>query len=297
GQPVPFAKLLERVHEVDGIDRIRFVTSYPADWDEDIFRVMRDYPKVMPYLHIPAQSGSDAVLKRMRRGYTADTYLRLMDTARKYVPHISLAGDFIVGFCGETDAEFAASVDLVRRVDYKSLYIFKYSPRPGTTADRNQQDDVPTEVKQARNQELLAVQSEISQRHRRTFIGQSVRVLVEGFSKLHGKPSAAKIATMAAGDWSQESEQDRGSEVSREATGQLVGRTPGDLIAVFDAPQSYVGAIVDVYIEGATALTLYGRVTSVVSPPRAASVPQRKDAATVVKPGVTALPIVGAGCE
>src|SRR5690606_518711 len=86
GRPVTFARLLERVHEVEGIDRIRFVTSFPADWDEDIFRVMRDCPRIMPYLHIPAQSGSDAVLAKMKRTYTAASYLKLMDTARRYIP-------------------------------------------------------------------------------------------------------------------------------------------------------------------------------------------------------------------
>lgn len=298
GVAVPFAKLLERVHDVDGIDRIRFVTSFPADWDEDIFRVMRDYPKVMPYLHIPAQSGSDAVLKRMRRTYTAADYLRLMDTARRYVPHISLAGDMIVGFCGETDEDHHASLDLIRHVEYKSLYVFKYSPRPGTVADRNQADDVPTEVKQARNQEMLALQGEISARHKQQFIGRTVPVLIEGFSKLHGKPSAAKIAEAPLGtptaDWTQESEQDRGSEISREATGQLVGRTPGDLIVVFNAPPAYVGAIAEVHVERATSLTLYGRVTSVVSPPRPRTIATAQPEHSHTENRRVTLPIAGA---
>ncbi len=276
GRPVPFAKLLERVQAVEGIDRVRFVTSFPADWDEDIFRVMRDYPKVMPYLHIPAQSGSDRILAAMKRGYTVDEYLRLMDTARRYLPHISLAGDFIVGFCGETDGDFRASLELIRRVEYKSLFVFKYSPRPGTKADRNLPDDVPGEVKAARNQEMLAVQAEIGLRHREAFVGRSVEVLVEGYSKL-GRPGAVR-AGGAEGPAVQESEQDRGSEVLRGArpvrgSGQLVGRTPGDLIVVFDAPPSRIGAIVRVAIERVTPLTLFGRVTDVVSEPRPAATP------------------------
>ncbi len=100
GRAVRFAELLERVQAVPGLDRIRFVTSFPADWDEDIFRVMRDHPRICPSLHIPAQSGSARMLKAMKRGYSIGEYLRLMDLARKYVPHIALAGDFIVGFCG-----------------------------------------------------------------------------------------------------------------------------------------------------------------------------------------------------
>lgn len=279
GRPVRFAELLERVHAVEGLDRIRFVTSFPADWDEDIFRVMRDYPRICPYLHIPAQSGDDGVLRRMRRTYTVDQYLRLMDTARRYVPEISLAGDFIVGFCGETDAEFARTVELVRRVRYKSVFVFKYSTRPGTAADRNLRDDVPAEAKAARNRELLAVQSEISAAHKRGVVGHSVEVLVEGFSK--------------QGRREQESEQDRGAEVRRDARsrGQLVGRTSGDLIAVFDGDASWIGSIARVRVLDSSALTLFAAVESIVSPPRAApgaSIPP-------APPGVTALPVFAGG--
>ncbi|MBI5865609.1 MAG: tRNA (N6-isopentenyl adenosine(37)-C2)-methylthiotransferase MiaB [Planctomycetes bacterium] len=282
GRPVRFAELLERVHAVEGLDRIRFVTSFPADWDDDIFRVMRDFPRIMPYLHIPAQSGSDAVLKRMKRGYTGAEYLALMDRARKFVPHIALAGDFIVGFCGETAADFEASLDLLRRVEYKSLFVFKYSPRPGTSADRAQLDDISDETKHARNQEMLAAQAEISLRHKQAFVGREVELLVEGASKL-GRAGGQK----AAAEFQPESEQDRGGEAVRNphatASGaapiQLVGRTPGDLIVVFDAPAAYVGALVNVHIERATALTMFGRVTGVVSPPRPATVQAEQEPA------------------
>lgn len=303
GRPVRFAELLERVHAVEGIDRIRFVTSFPADWDEDIFRVMRDFPRVMPYLHIPAQSGSDAVLRRMKRGYTANEYLNLMDTARKYVPQIALAGDFIVGFCGETEAEFAASIDLIRRVEYKSLFVFKYSPRPGTAADRSQTDDVPEALKQARHQQILAVQSEISQRHKQAFVGREVQVLVEGVSKFGRSRASSERAVSTerenAPELIQESEQDRGGEVlrvrdaaesarlSRESV-QLVGRTPGDLIVVFDAPPAYIGSLVSVFIERATPLTLFGRATGVDSPPRAP-----RPAEATVESQNRSLPVLG----
>ncbi len=184
GRAVRFAELLERVHAVEGIERIRFVTSFPADFDEDIFRVMRDLPKLCPYLHIPAQSGSDRILRKMKRGYTVAEYLRLMDLARKYVPDIALAGDIIVGFCTETDDDFRQTVRLVEQVQYSGLYVFKYSPRPGTKADRNYPDDVPDEVKAARCNELLAIQNEISLRYKQQLVGQTVEVLVEGLSKL-----------------------------------------------------------------------------------------------------------------
>ncbi len=304
GRPVTFARLLERVHAVAGIDRIRFVTSFPADWDEDIFRVLRDYPRIMPYLHIPAQSGSDRVLERMRRSYTVASYLRLMDSARRYVPHIALAGDIIVGFCGETDDDHQRTLELVRAVRYSSLYVFKYSPRPATRADRNWADDVSDELKAARCQEVLAVQQEIGAELRRAVVGREVEVLVEGFSKLsrrargernaqlrtRGKQSPAMAAGRQVREHSQESEQERGREVSRESAAQLVGRTPHDLIAVFDAPAETIGGLVRVHVESASAHSLFGRVTSLVSPSKA------MPAAPQASPSPTAgrsLPVLG----
>ncbi len=276
GRAVRFAKLLERVHEVAGIDRIRFVTSYPADWEEDIFRVMRDYPRIMPYLHIPAQSGSDRVLKAMRRNYTAGSYLKLMDTARKYVPDIALAGDFIVGFCGETEEDFQRTVDLVRRVQYEGLFIFKYSPRPGTKADRIGDDDVPHDVKTLRNNELLAIQSEISHRRKQVLIGREVEILVEGPSKAARKAQGETSSQQRTRGKhsptfsSRSGPQIRPTTDTGKPTIQLVGRTPGDLMAVFDAPPDHIGAVVKVYVESASAQTLFGRVTKIVSPARSA---------------------------
>jgi tRNA-2-methylthio-N6-dimethylallyladenosine synthase len=307
GRRVTLARLLERVHAVDGIDRIRFVTSYPAGFDEDIFRVMRDYPRVMPYLHIPAQSGSDRVLKAMRREYTRPSYLKLMETARQYVPHIALAGDFIVGFSGETAEEFSQTVDLVRAVEYEGLFIFKYSPRPGTRADRNLPDDVPHEVKARRNNELLAVQNEISLRHKQALVGQTVEVLVEGPSKaarkahgetrsqlrargkaaprfsarkLHATPSKNRarsasersIRARSASDGPERVAADTARAGSDHSTVQLVGRTPGDLMAIFAGRPEHIGALVKVHVESASPHTLFGRVVEVVSPPRPARI-------------------------
>ncbi|MCA9243633.1 MAG: MiaB/RimO family radical SAM methylthiotransferase, partial [Phycisphaerales bacterium] len=311
GQAISFARLLKRVQEVDGIDRVRFVTSYPADWNEDIFRVMRDYPKIMPYLHIPAQSGSDRVLAGMKRGYTADSYRRLMDTARRYVPHIALAGDFIVGFCDETESDFQQSIQLVRDIEYAGLYVFKYSPRPGTRADRHLEDNVPESEKSRRCNELIAVQREIGAARRQGMIGQTVEVLVEGYSRLsrraqgetkamlrtRGKQSPSFGADRVNGElraWSgneegvlPESEQDRGSEVSADRQDQLVGRTPHDTITVFDAPPAMIGATVRVYVEDASPHTLFGRLVEVVSPARRGLAPPSDIARSV------ALPVVG----
>jgi tRNA-2-methylthio-N6-dimethylallyladenosine synthase len=144
---------------------------------------MAENPKVCPYLHIPAQSGSDRILKAMNRGYTAAEYIELMDKARAIVPDIALAGDFIVGFPGETDDDFQQTVELVRRVRYKNAFVFKYSPRPGTHADTKLADDVAAEVKQQRNVKLLEVISEIAEEDNQRFLGQTLEVLVEGPSK------------------------------------------------------------------------------------------------------------------
>ena len=279
GVATTFARLLERVHEVEGVDRIRFVTSYPSDWDEDIFRVMRDYPRIMPYLHIPAQSGSNRVLKAMRRTYTAEGYLELMDTARRYVPDIALAGDFIVGFCGETEDEFRKTVDFVRRIQYESLFIFKYSSRPGTRAERADEDNVPAEVKARRNNELLAVQNEIGEAHKRRMIGSEVEVLVEGLSKAQRKargeqrsqqrtrgkhsPSIGKSRRKPAND-----QPAAPHDAEPESIVQLVGRTSGDATAVFEGSDNLIGALVNLRIENASPHTLFGKVTKIISPPR-----------------------------
>lgn len=251
GRVVRFAELLERVHEVPGVRRLRFVTSYPGDFTDDILAAMRDLPNVCEYLHIPAQSGSNPVLQRMKRQYSVEQYLDLIDRARATVPGISLAGDFIVGFSGETDEDFERTVALLERVRYKNCFIFKYSPRPGTAADRRLPDDVPAEVKRERNIRLLAVQDRISREDNARMIGREVEVLVEGFS--------------AAAIKAQQAEQSRGQEVGWRRSDQLTGRTRGDQIVVFPGPESLIGRFVSVRITAATALTLHGEVNAAAS--------------------------------
>ncbi len=246
GRTVRFAELLQRVHEVPGIERLRFVTSYPGDFTDDVLEAMRDLPRVCEYLHIPAQSGSNSVLQRMKRRYTVEEYVDLIDRARAIVPGVALAGDFIVGFSGETDAEFEQSVALRERVRYQNCFIFRYSPRPGTAADRTLPDDVPMDVKRWRNTRLLQLQDRISREDNARRIGQTVEVLVEGFSK----------AAIRA----QEAEQSRGHEVGWRRSDQLTGRTRGDQIVVFPGPASLIGRFVRVRITSATALTLHGNV-------------------------------------
>jgi tRNA-2-methylthio-N6-dimethylallyladenosine synthase len=263
GRTVRFAELLEMVSQVPGLQRLRFVTSFPADFAEDILYAMRDLPQVCEYLHIPAQSGSNRVLRDMRRQHTVEHYDELMAKAREIVPGISLAGDFIVGFVGETEEEFAESVALVERAQYKNIFVFKYSPRPGTAADRRQDDDVPDEVKRRRNTELLAVQERISLANNSKLIGQDVEVLVEGYSKAAEKlrrprgpekvrPSRAQVETAFPAPGS------AAAPLPRPTHDQLTGRTRGDQIVVYDGPASNIGRLKRVRITAASALTLHG---------------------------------------
>ena len=232
------ADLLAAAADVEGIEWLKFVTNYPSEkcFDE-ILQVMADSPKVCPYLHIPAQSGSDGILRAMNRRYTAESYLALLEKARDIVPQIAIAGDFIVGFPGETEDDFQASVELLKKARYKNCFIFKYSPRPGTAADKKLQDSIRPEVKQRRIVELLAAQEKISGELGRDFLGKSVRVLVEGHSKMSHRNTAQ------AGD-----------------NPQLVGRTGGDWIVVFNGPASLAGQFATVKITQTSPLTLFAEL-------------------------------------
>jgi len=232
------ADLLDAAGNIEGVEWLRFVTSYPSgEFFDEIMQVMAGSPKVCEYLHMPAQSGSDRILRAMNRNYTAAWYLELLDRARAIVPDISIAGDFIVGFPCETDEDFQATIDLVKKARYKNAFIFKYSPRPGTASDKKLQDTVTAEVKQRRNVELLAVQEKISDELSRDFLSKQVKVLVEGLSK---KPH---LNTPETGD-----------------APQLVGRTSGDWIVVFNGPESLAGKFAEVTITGVSPLTLFGRL-------------------------------------
>jgi len=230
------ADLLWMAGDIEGIEWIKFITSYPCEqFFDDILQAMADSTKVCNYLHLPAQSGSDRILRAMNRHYTANRYLELIDRARDTVPDIAIAGDFIVGFPGETDKDFAATKELVRKAKYRNCFIFKYSPRPGTKADKQFPDDVPYELKQKRNIELLRLQEKISEELNKAFLSRQIRVLVEGLSK--------KPHTGASGYGGHS---------------QLVGRTATEHIVVFNGPLSLAGEFVNVRITQTSPLTLFG---------------------------------------
>jgi tRNA-2-methylthio-N6-dimethylallyladenosine synthase len=238
GSVTDMAALLEQLHPIEGIDRIKFVTNYPKDMTERLLRTIRDLPKVSPYLHVPAQSGSDAVLKRMKRGYTVSDYLQMFERIERILPEATISSDFIVGFSGETEEDFQKSVQLVERCRFKNSFIFQYSVRPGTKAAENLPDDIPREVKIRRNNELLEVQNRIAKEDNQRLIGTTVDVLVEGPSKKSRKEDASHVV-------------------------QMTGRTHCDRIVVFDGNRRQAGQFVKVHVDDASSHTLVGRVQTV----------------------------------
>jgi tRNA-2-methylthio-N6-dimethylallyladenosine synthase len=266
GRTTRLSDLLERLDGLDGLDRIRFVTNYPRDMTPDLVAAVRDLPAVCPYLHVPAQHGSDAVLGRMKRGYTIGQYLEMLAMVREELPHAAVTSDFIVGFCGETDEEFRTTLDLVRSAGFKNSFIFKYSPRPGTKAFDRQADDVPEEVKRERHRVLLEAQADASLAGNRRFIGVRRPVLVEGLSAREEKREAAARRNAAEAAQSPAArggapETVPGDDVAGpEEMVQLSGRTTCDRIVVFDGPRRLVGRIIDVEIRDVGAWSLDGVV-------------------------------------
>jgi tRNA-2-methylthio-N6-dimethylallyladenosine synthase len=287
-----FADLLRMIHEaVPEIKRLRFVTSYPRDFGDDVLGVMRDSPRICRYLHVPAQSGSDRVLGLMNRGYTVGEYTEFLDRARAFLhqPEIdrplTLAGDIIVGFPTETEEDFEATRSLLERARYKNCFIFKYSPRPGTVAIDRFADDIPDEVKRRRNNELLALQNRISDEVGREFVGQTLDVFVQGISRraAKAKARAAKTShgtvglTVGGKTLGDTDDQDacqgacttgashvEAESVAPAAVGgpvQMTARTDGDLIVLFDtslAPDDLMGKVRRVRIDASRPLALHG---------------------------------------
>jgi tRNA-2-methylthio-N6-dimethylallyladenosine synthase len=180
--PTDLAALFEAVNDVEGLARIRFTTSNPYNLTPRLIAAVRDVPKVCEWFHLPLQSGSDRILKRMNRGYTTATYLGLIDALRDTVPDISLSTDIIVGFPGETDADFAATLDILERVGYDNAFVFRYSPRPGTPAAA-MGDQIPAAVKAERNAQVLEVTTRTAQARSRRRLDETVEVLVDGIAK------------------------------------------------------------------------------------------------------------------
>jgi tRNA-2-methylthio-N6-dimethylallyladenosine synthase len=240
------ADLLHKLHDIDGIKRIKFVTSYPKDMTYDLLYAIRDLEKCSPYLHVPLQSGSDSVLKRMKRGYTVSDYRDMMARIHEVLgDRAAVSSDFIVGFCGETEEEFQETIKLVEECRFKNSFIFKYSERPGTKASDHLPDDIPHDVKKRRNNELLAVQDRISDEDNQKFMGRTVDVLVEGPSKRSENP-INKVESGGAGS----------------GPIQLTGRTHCDRIVVFDGNVRLAGSVVSVGVYDVAGQTLFATIVT-----------------------------------
>jgi tRNA-2-methylthio-N6-dimethylallyladenosine synthase len=221
----PFVMLLELMARESGIPRIKYTTSHPRDFNAEIVQVMDDYENLCPWVHLPAQSGSTRVLEKMRREYTREDYVAKIAAIKRARRDIAITGDMIVGYPGETEADFQETLSLVNEVEYDGLYTFKYSPRPNTHAAKLK-DTVPEEVKTARLMALVEAQASVQRRRFQRYIEREIEVLVE------------KAAV-------------RGQ-------GQLMGHTPCNKVVNFAAPESLIGQLVKVKITGVTPNSLLG---------------------------------------
>ncbi|WP_370625528.1 tRNA (N6-isopentenyl adenosine(37)-C2)-methylthiotransferase MiaB [Corynebacterium sp. TAE3-ERU2] len=173
-----FSKLLRACGEIEGLDRLRFTSPHPAEFTSDVIDAMAETPTVCPQLHMPLQSGSDEVLKKMRRSYRTSKFLRILDEVREKIPHAAITTDIIVGFPGETEEDFQATLDVVEKSRFSSAYTFQYSPRPGTPA-AEMANQIPKEIVQDRYERLLALQERISEEENAAFHGREVELLVQ----------------------------------------------------------------------------------------------------------------------
>ncbi len=226
GKECNLARLLQQVATIDGIERIRFTTSHPSEMDNELIELFGKERKLMPYLHLPVQAGSDKILVDMNRTHTADEYLQIIDLLRMARPDVAISGDFIVGFPGETDEDFEMTMDLVREVGYSSAYSFMYSPRPNTPAAENT-NQVPLEVKKERLQRLQDLLTEQQKAYNNSFVGKTIPVLLE--------------------------------EAGRKEN-QLRGRSPHNIAVNVEGNQRLLGQQIHVNITKATASSLFGEV-------------------------------------
>ena len=230
GRSIGLAGLVAELSRIDGIERLRYTTSHPRDMTDDLIAAHAENPKLMPYLHLPVQSGSDSILKAMNRGHTSDFYRNVIDRIRTARPDIAISGDFIVGFPGETAADFESTLNLIRDIGYASAFSFKYSPRPGTPAAESDKQ-VPDAVASARLLQLQALVHAQQTAFNAAMIGRTVPVLLE-------KPGRDP--------------------------GQLVGRSPYLQSVHLQAEQGLIGTIVDTYISGVGTNSLSGHYARAV---------------------------------
>jgi tRNA-2-methylthio-N6-dimethylallyladenosine synthase len=221
----PFVQLLEAVHEIEGLERIRFTSPHPKGYGDDLIEAYARLPKLVESAHLPVQSGCNRVLKLMHRGYTRERYVGIIEKLRRARPEIGISTDVIVGFPGETEEDFEQTLSLAREVEFDQAYIFKYSQRRDTPA-AELPDQVPQQIREERNQRLLEVINEIAKRKYGALVGRQTQILVEGPSKKN--------------------------------PARMTGRTRCNKIVVFDGSERHRGRLMDVKIIRAGSFTLYG---------------------------------------
>jgi tRNA-2-methylthio-N6-dimethylallyladenosine synthase len=225
-----FPQLLTRINDIDGLERIRFTTSHPQDLSTELIEAYGKLEKLCEHLHLPVQSGADTVLQRMRRGYKRSEYVDRILRLREICPDVALSTDIIVGFPGETEEEFEATLEILRQMEYDDIFAFTYSARPHTVASKIFRDDVPEEVKKRRLRRVLELQNQISLRKNKRQLGKLLDIIVEGPSKLR--------------------------------LDQMMGRTRTNKVVNFFAPQNLIGRTVQVIIAAASGNSLIGELTA-----------------------------------
>jgi tRNA-2-methylthio-N6-dimethylallyladenosine synthase len=224
---VSFAQLMEKVAQVSPEMRVRFSTSNPRDMTDDVLHVIAKYENICNYVHLPVQSGSSAVLERMNRGYTREMYMDRIEAIRRIIPGCGISTDVITGFCGETDEDHQQTLSLMRWAGYHFAYMYKYSERPKTMAERQFKDDISEEIKSRRLAEVVAVQQELSRKRTSEMKNKVHRVLIEGFSKKSNE--------------------------------DYMGRTSENTVVVFPKGNLIPGTYVDILVEDCTVATLIGK--------------------------------------
>jgi tRNA-2-methylthio-N6-dimethylallyladenosine synthase len=222
----PFVQLLEAVHQIDGLERLRFTSPHPIGFRDDLIGAIARLPKLAEHIHLPLQSGSNRILKAMHRAYTAEKYVDLVRQIRRARKEIAITTDVIVGFPGETESDYKQTRDLVEQIQFDNAFIFRYSPRRDTPAAK-MNDQIDERIKEERNRDLLRVVNESARRAGERLVGRDVEVLCEGRSKTN--------------------------------PARLMGRTCTNKIVVFEGDEKLAGEIVDVRIQQANGFSLYGR--------------------------------------
>jgi len=221
----PFVQLLEAVHEVEGLKRLRFTSPHPIGFRDDLIDAISRLPKLAEHVHLPLQSGSNKILKTMHRAYTAEKYLDLVRGIRRARDGIAITTDIIVGFPGETEDDYKQTRDLVEEIEFDNAFVFRYSPRRDTSA-AEMPDQIDERIKEERNQDLLRLVNASTRRAGGRLVGQCVEVLCEGPSKTN--------------------------------SARLMGRTRTNKIVVFEGDNELIGELVDIQIERANGFSLYG---------------------------------------